>query len=50
MPTKKEMQLNNGQNSNDNQLLEMAIFGIALGITVGAIAVYIKNQNEKNKV
>jgi hypothetical protein len=50
MPTKKEMQLKNSQESNDNQILEMAIFGIALGITVGAIAQYIKNQNEKNKV
>ncbi|WP_424359659.1 hypothetical protein [Methanocella sp. MCL-LM] len=47
MPTKKEMQARDNKKSDD-QLLELAVFGLAVGLTVGAIALYIKSQNEKN--
>jgi uncharacterized membrane-anchored protein YhcB (DUF1043 family) len=46
MPTKKATANNN---NDDDQLLELAFFGLAVGITVGAVALYLKSLKEKNQ-
>jgi len=45
MPTKKEVQTK----SEASKMLDLAIFGLAVGVTVGAIALYIKSQSEKQQ-
>jgi len=49
MASKKEMMVMNGQSqkSDGQQLLEAAVFGIALGIAVGAIALYMSQKKEQ---
>lgn len=49
MASKKEMMIKNSQTqkSDGQQLVEAAVFGIALGIAVGAIALYLNQKKEQ---
>lgn len=51
MASKKEVMVKNGQSqkSDGQQLIEAAAFGIALGIAVGAIALYLNQKKEQQQ-